>query len=139
MCDYSLYGVASRPAEVGDKLVTTHFTNSFTRGFAAVGAPNVAVCLRPGTELAFEKNAVCKAAYGFLPDREIGEKAARFRQINREWPNTHHDALEFASGEIVLLTRMIEGQHATVLQLPAGVHDEKAAEPAQETREPLAL
>ena len=139
MCDYSLYGVASRPAEVGDKLVTTHFTNSFTRGFAAVGAPNVAVCLRPGTELAFEKNAVCKAAYGFLPDREIGEKAALFRQINREWPNTHHDALEFASGEIVLLTRMIEGQHATVLQLPAGVHYEEAAEPAQETREPLAL
>ena len=139
MCDYSLHGVASRPAEVGDKLVTTHFTNSFTRGFAAVGAPNVAVCLRPGTELAFEKNAVCKAAYGFLPDRKIGEKAARFRQINREWPNTHHDALEFASGEIVLLTRMIEGQRATVLQLPAGVHDEEAAEPAQETREPLAL
>jgi len=139
MCDYSLHGVASRPAEVGDKLVTTHFFNSFTRGFAAVGAPNVAVCLRPGTELAFEKNAVCKAAYGFLPDREIGEKAARFRQINREWPNTHHDALEFASGEIVLLTRMIEGQHATVLQLPAGVHYEEAAEPAQETREPLAL
>jgi len=139
MCDYSLYGVASRPAEVGDKLVTTHFTNSFTRGFAAVGAPNVAVCLRPGTELAFEKNAVCKAAYGFLPDREIGETAARFRQINREWPNTHHDALEFASGEIVLLTRMTEGQHATVLQLPAGVHYEEAAEPAQETREPLAL
>jgi len=139
MCDYSLYGVASRPAEVGDKLVTTHFTNSFTRGFAAVGAPSVAVCLRPGTELAFEKNAVCKAAYGFLPDREIGETAARFRQINREWPNTHHDALEFASGEIVLLTRMSEGQHATVLQLPAGVPYEEAAEPAQETREPLAL
>ncbi len=139
MCDYSLYGVASRPAEVGDKLVTTHFTNSLTRGFAAVGAPSVAVCLRPGTELAFEKNAVCKAAYGFLPDREIGEKAARFRQINREWPNTHHDALEFASGEIVLLTRMSEGQHATVLQLPAGVPYEEAAEPAQEIREPLAL
>jgi hypothetical protein len=119
MCDYSLHGVASRPAKVGDKLVTTQFVNSFTRGFAAIGEPNVAVCLRPGTELAFEQNAMCKAAYGFLPDREIGEKAARFRQVNKEWPNTHHDALEFANGEIVLLTRMIEGQQATVLQLPA--------------------
>ena len=137
MCDYSLHGVVSRPAEVGDKLVTTHFTNSFTRGFAAVGAPNVAVCLRPGTELAFEKNAVCKAAYGFLPDREIGEKAARFRQINREWPNTHHDALEFASGETVLLTRMIEGQRATVLQLPASGQYEAEAKHAIETRETL--
>jgi hypothetical protein len=127
MCDYSLHGVASRPAKVGDKLVTTQFTNSFTRGFAAIGEPNVAVCLRPGTELAFEQNAMCKAAYGFLPDREIGEKAARFRQVNKEWPNTHHDALEFANGEVVLLTRMIEGQQATVLQLPASAELEAEA------------
>jgi len=55
MCDYSLHHVASRPAKVGDKLVTTQFNNSITRGFAAVGEPNVAVCLLPGTEVAFEK------------------------------------------------------------------------------------
>src|SRR5262245_47202513 len=55
MCDYSLHHVASRPARVGDKLVTTQFNNSITRGFAAVGEPNVAVCLLPGTEVAFEK------------------------------------------------------------------------------------
>src|SRR6266849_10432513 len=54
MCDYSLYNVASRPAKVGDRLVTTQFNNSITRGFAAVGEPNVAVCLLPGTEIAFE-------------------------------------------------------------------------------------
>src|SRR5262249_62320589 len=71
MCDYSLHGVASRPAKVDDKLVTTRFSNSFTHGFAAVGQPNVAVCLLPGTELAFEENAICKAAYGFLPARHI--------------------------------------------------------------------
>jgi len=131
MCDYSLHGVASRPAKVDDKLVTTRFSNSFTHGFAAVGEPNVAVCLRPGTEIVFEDNAVCKAAYGFLPDRHIGEKTARFRQINKEWPNTHHDALEFANGETVLLTRMIEGQYATVLQLPAT--EEHATEGEQES------
>src|ERR1700686_3832155 len=50
MCDYSLQFVASRPARVGDKLVTTQFGNSITRGFAAVGEPNAAVCLLPGTE-----------------------------------------------------------------------------------------
>jgi hypothetical protein len=32
----------------------------------------------------------------------------------------HHDALEFPDGKIVLLTALCEGQHATVLQLPAG-------------------
>jgi hypothetical protein len=42
MCDYSLDLVASRPAKVGDKLVTTEFQNSMTRGFAAIGEPNVA-------------------------------------------------------------------------------------------------
>jgi len=56
MCDYSLHSVASRPAKVGDRLVSTHFGNSITRGFAAVGEPGVAVCLLPGTELAFEKD-----------------------------------------------------------------------------------
>src|ERR1700674_3445905 len=55
MCDYSLHQVASRPAKVGDKLVTTRFGRSITRGFAAVGEPDVAVCLLPGTELAFQE------------------------------------------------------------------------------------
>src|SRR2546425_7746136 len=55
MCDYSLDFVASRPAKVGDKLVSAHFSGSITRGFAAVGEPRVAVCLLPGTELAFER------------------------------------------------------------------------------------
>ena len=51
MCDYSLHHVASRPAKIEDKLVTTNLSNSVTRGFAAVGEPDVAVCLLPGTEL----------------------------------------------------------------------------------------
>ncbi len=55
MCDYSLQHVASRPAKVGDELVSTKFHNSITRGFAAGDDPNVAVCLLPGTELAFER------------------------------------------------------------------------------------
>ena len=54
MCDYSLHGVATRPARVGDKLVTTQFWNTTTRGFSAMDEPRVAVCLLPGTEIAFE-------------------------------------------------------------------------------------
>ena len=53
MCDYSLHYVASRPAKIEDKLIVTTFKNSITRGFAAVGEPTVAVCLLPGTEIAF--------------------------------------------------------------------------------------
>jgi hypothetical protein len=54
MCDYSLHAVASRPAKVGETLVTTSFRGTATRGFAAKEEPGVAVCLLPGTELAFE-------------------------------------------------------------------------------------
>ena len=120
MCDYSLHLVASRPAKVGDKLVTTEFNNSLTRGFAAVGEPHVAVCLLPGTEVAFEREVECEHIFKvFRSQKLIGEKVARFRQIKMEEQNAHHDALEFPDGQIVLLTRLSEGQHAKVLQLPA--------------------
>ena len=120
MCDYSLHLVASRPAKVGDKLVTTKFNNSLTRGFAAIGEPHVAVCLLPGTEVAFEKEVECERVFRvFRSQKLIVDKVARFRQIKTEDPNAHHDALEFPDGQIVLLTRLCEGQHAVVLQLPA--------------------
>jgi len=120
MCDYSLHLVASRPAKVGDKLVTTKFKNSLTTGFAAVEEPTVAVCLLPGTELAFETEVECEHVFKvFRSQKLIGQKVARFRQINLEEKNVHHDALEFPDGQVVLLTRLDKGQHATVLQLPA--------------------
>jgi hypothetical protein len=128
MCDYSLHLVASRPAKVGDKLVSTKFDNSMTRGFAAVGVPNVAVCLRPGTEVAFEREVECDHPLGFFPNRKFSEKVARFRQVKEDKPNVHHDALEFPDGEVILLTRLCEGQHATVLQLPAVPHAAHEAE-----------
>ncbi len=131
MCDYSLHAVASRPAVVGDELVTTKFVNSITRGFSAVGEPNVAVCLMPGTEVAFERDVECDPAFGLLPNRKIGERVARFRQINTAEPHVHHDALEFPNGKVVLLTRLCEGQRATVLQLPAS-----AQKPAAEVAAP---
>ena len=132
MCDYSLHHVASRPAKVGDKLVSTKFTNSITRGFSAVGEPHVAVCLLPGTEIAFEREVECEPAFGFFPKRRIGQTVARFRHINEEHPSAHHDALEFPNGQIVLVTRLCEGQQAAVLQLPAQPRPATAAEePAQ--------
>jgi len=128
MCDYSLHLVASRPANVGDALVTTKFQNSMTRGFSAIGEPNVAVCLLPGTEVAFEKEVQYERFFSLLPNMKLGKKVARFRRINVGKPNVHHDALEFPDGETVLLTRLCEGQHATVLQLPASPRPVNAAE-----------
>src|SRR5499427_4599435 len=128
MCDYSLDLVASRPAKVGDELVTTMFENSMTRGFAAIGEPSVAVCLLPGTEVAFEQDVRYERFFAFLPHIKLGTKVARFRQINAGKPRVHHDALEFPDGETVLLTRLCEGQHATVLQLPASPQPVTAAE-----------
>jgi len=119
MCDFSLHSVASRPARVGDKLVATDFMNSITRGFAAVEEPNVAVCLLPGTEVAFEENVQYQHAFRLFGKARVDHKVARFRQINMHDPHVHHDALEFPGGQIVLVSRLVAGQRATVLQLPA--------------------
>jgi hypothetical protein len=119
MCDYSLHLVASRPAKVGDKLVATDFTQSITRGFTAIGEPAVAVCLLPGTELAFETEVQYDRAFSLFGKAVVAHKVARFRQINMDDPYVHHDALEFPGGQMVMVTRLIAGQRATVLQLPA--------------------
>ena len=117
MCDYSLQNVMSRPAKVGDRLTTRNF-GAGTRGFAAQESPAVAVCVLPGTELAFT-DEVDTAACGLWPRKAFGHKAAIFRQVNKNVPRMHHDALEFADGTIILVTYLCEGQQATVLQLPA--------------------
>ena len=130
MCDYSLNNVEARPAKVGDKLVSTRFPNSITRGFAAIGEPNVSVCLLPGTELAFQAE-VKYEANRFLPKKKLGETVARFRYVG-DGSHAHRDALEFPSGKIVLLTRLCDGQHATVLQLPAIPHVEHAHKAAND-------
>jgi hypothetical protein len=81
----------------------------------------VAVCVLPGTELAFS-SAVTKTIRRFLAGSKVenlGHATAIFRQVNKTEPMTHHDALEFPDGRIVLLTKLSEGQEATVLQLPA--------------------
>jgi hypothetical protein len=119
MCDYSLHSIKSRPAKIGDKLTTRDFGTG-TRGFAASENPGVAVCVLPGTELAFihEINRLPTRLWPWH-NRTISHKTAIFRQINKEKVAAHHDALEFPDGQIVLLTFLREGQQATVLQLPA--------------------
>jgi hypothetical protein len=81
MCDYSLHAVATRPAEVAETLVSTKFQTAGTRGFASPNSPKVAVCLRPGTELAFEHDV---QTGGMMFRKSIGARLARFRQIDTE-------------------------------------------------------
>jgi hypothetical protein len=128
MCDYSLQSMMSRPAKVGDKLTTRNFGTG-TRGFAAPENSRMAVCVLPGTELAFS-NEVKIPAVGFLAWRgqTIGHATAIFRQIRKNEPQAHHDALEFPDGQIVLLTALCDGQEATVLQLPAQLKTPAEAE-----------
>ena len=135
MCDYSLHNVKSRPAKVGDKLTTRQF-NSATTGFTAPEDNDIAVCVLPGTELAFVTRVSCQPRwlFGWKPEI-VNHTTAIFRQINKNKPHVHHDALEFPDGQMVLLTCLVEGQEATVLQLPA----EAATATKVQAREPLAL
>jgi hypothetical protein len=133
MCDYSLQNVASRPAKVGDRLVTTQFRNTITRGFAEIGAPDVVVCLLPGTEIAFQEGIEYETrGFGYLKlwgrPKKTDERLARFRQVNKDRANAHHDALELPGGDVVLVSMLSEGQCATVLQLPAAPRTEAEAE-----------
>jgi len=127
MCDFSLHAVKSRPAKVGDKLTTRNFGTG-TRGFAASEDANLAVCLLPGTELSFATEVTCAPRLLGWSQKVINYKTEIFRQINQDQKMTHHDALEFPDGRIILLTYLEEGQHATVLQLPAAAVGAKAAQ-----------
>jgi len=127
MCDYSLQGVASRPAAVGDKLTTRNFGTG-TRGFAAAEDRNTAVCLLPGTEIAFAGEVAIESPRFFGQSvKTLKHSTAIFRQIDKDTPHVHHDAMEFPDGQIVLLTALREGQQATVLQLPARPTTEREA------------
>ena len=123
MCDYSLEHLNSRPAKVGDQLVTTKFGRMCTTGFCAIGEPRLAVCIKPGTELAFEQEIQRETLFF---KRGLGSQVARFRRVNQHRNWVHHDALELPSGKIVLLARLLEGQRATVLQLPVTELEKKA-------------
>jgi hypothetical protein len=115
MCDYSLEYLKSRPARLGEKLRTQRF-NLVTSGFASAEDCNTAVCVLPGTELAFA-TAVSLGWFGWKLGT-IKHTTAIFRQVNKH-SRMHHDALEFPDGQVALLTDLVEGQEATVLQLPA--------------------
>ena len=116
MCDYSLHAVASRPAQVGETLITTRFRGTSTRGFASERDLDVAVCMLPGTELAFTQNV--RYDNRWIWTKETSFRVGKFGVIDQHAPDRHHDAIEFPDGSNVLVTQLCEGQRVTVLQLP---------------------
>ena len=136
MCDYSLHNVKTRDAAHGDKLVSCQFRTTATRGFCAVDDPDVAVCLKPGTELALtvpvrERRYVPYWFPLFKMTIVHHHTIATFRKINEGIYGVHHDALEFVEfsrRKYVMLNNLEPGQHCRVLQLPA--------EPVPVAREP---
>jgi hypothetical protein len=133
MCDYSLHAVATRPAKVGETLITTTFRGTSTRGFASESVPAVAVCMLPGTELAFAEDV--KYHNRWVWTKAINFRVGKFGAIEPDVPHRHHDAIEFPDGSNVLVTLLCEGQRATVLQLPIAApvseRSPKAATPAE--------
>ena len=102
-----------------------------TIGFKSVDDPigdATAVCILPGTELAFDKPI--KLRWSHVEGKSIERQftTAIFRQKDKDKPNVHHDVLEMPDGQQILLTELSEGQNATVLQLPAAPKTEKEAE-----------
>ena len=130
MCDYSLHALATRPAEVGETLITTTFRGTATRGFASESEPAVAVCMLPGTELAFAQDV--RYDNRWIWTRSIRFRVGKFGVVDPHIPHRHHDAIEFPDGNHVLVTQLCEGQRATVLQLPVV---QQPAEPARAATE----
>jgi hypothetical protein len=137
MCDYSLHAVATRPAQVGETLITTTFRGTSTRGFASESEPAVAVCMLPGTELAFAETV--KYDNRWLWKSGINFRVGKFGAIDQDIPDRHHDAIEFPDGSRVLVTQLVEGQRATVLQLPVVQKSPSRAQPASDTSTDPAL
>ena len=106
MCDYSLHAVASRPAKVGETLITTTFPRTSTRGFAAESEPGMAVCLLPGTELAFEQNV--KYDQGWIWTRTTSFRVAKFGVVEPNVPHRHHDARMHGADQHVGLVALHE-------------------------------
>jgi hypothetical protein len=131
MCDYSLHALATRPAEVGETLITTTFRGTSTRGFASERDLNVAVCMLPGTELAFAEDV--KYDNRWIWTRTVGFRVGKFNTIDPHVRERHHDAIEFPDGSYVLVTQLCEGQQVSVLQLPVTQGMTERAAPAAET------
>jgi hypothetical protein len=85
-------------------------------GFASPTELNVAVCLLPGTELAFENNVRYRGAW--FKSHAVSFNVAKFSKLVPKDPYQHNDALAFPDGKTVLVNTLVKGQRLQVLQMP---------------------
>src|SRR5260221_8906080 len=90
MCDYSLHALATRPAVVGETLISTTFRGTSTRGFASEREPTVAVCLLPGTELALAEDPRYDNRRSWT--RSTNYRSGKSGQFNPDVQLRNHDA-----------------------------------------------
>ena len=103
-------------------LVTRDFRTK-THGFASADDHGLAVCVMPGTELAFAAEVACRPlallAYSRGGLRQSTTRRQSFDKSTRTGIGHITMRSNFPDGRTVLLTLLAEGQKATVLQLPA--------------------
>ena len=135
MCNYSLKVRAKeQKAQVGDHLEVRAFPNgpyAPVRGFAKVdGKPNTVVCLKPGTEIAFDRRPLFLGSMTWV-ECDNGERmrvtdvasscVARLRHPPRPLGGFQievEDVLEFADGMMIAVACLQVGDRAKVLQVP---------------------
>ena len=120
MCDYSNEEQASRPAKIGDQLVTAGIGEFDCVGMVSLDEPDVAVCLLPGSRLKITGGvsvALQKKLQISPTDHVTFEK--------RDVPagqSDYSDSLHFdshVSGELILLQDLPTGVGFEVLSVPA--------------------
>src|SRR5260370_23764292 len=93
---------------MGERLISTTSRGTSTRVFATESEPAVAVCMLPGTELAFAGDV--KYNNGWIWTRATNFRVGKFGAIDPDVPHRHHDAIEFPDGSNVLVTQLSQGQ-----------------------------
>src|SRR5258707_13535498 len=101
MCDYSLHAVATRPAQVGETLISTTFRGTSTRGFASEKEPEVAVCMLPGTELAFAEDV--RYNNRWIWTKSVNFRVGNFGPTDPEVPHRHIDAIQCPTRSAILV------------------------------------
>lgn len=111
---FDLVAKAYRPIAVDEQAEVLSLMGDVNAGLYLACRPRNCGLPASGTEVVFEETVY---AGGLLFRKNI-YRLARFRQINTDNTTQHHDALEFANGRTVLVTDLVAGQTAKILQLP---------------------
>jgi hypothetical protein len=124
MCDYSLEGYRSQPAEAGERYQLERFTSG-SMGFTVGGQCNTAVCIPADARLIL-------SGISEIVQRAFGVGAIEEVSMTRLERGPHKDAVFFGNGRTVSLQSLNSGLTAVVTALSPdiGGTDRDRARPA---------